>query len=381
MEIGPRIAYSQRPRADSARLGAKMDESQAAAAGQADGSATIELVVRLGVLAILVAWCFKIMAPFVGLVAWGIIIAVAAAGPFSRLEKFVGGRSGLAGAIFLLFALVSLIVPAVIFSETLVSSAHRIAGQLNAGAIDVPPPPQKVADWPFIGDTVYPIWKLASENLGLALSKLHPELKQLGLALLSAAGSAGIGILQFLVSIIIAVAVLVNARSAQRFARSLAQKLAGERGADLTALAHATVTNVATGIVGVALLQSVLAGLGFVAVGLPAAGLWAVLVLIFAVVQLPVPIVMIPLVVFVFATASTAVAVVFAIWAVFVSVIDNFLKPILFGRGAKVPTLVIFIGAIGGMLTSGIIGLFTGSVILAVGYTIFRAWIGAEPSS
>jgi predicted PurR-regulated permease PerM len=106
-----------------------------------------------------------------------------------------------------------------------------------------------------------------------------------------------------------------------------------------------------------------------------------VLVLLFAVVQLPVPIVMIPIVVYVFATASTPVAVVFTIWAIFVSVIDNFLKPILFGRGARVPTLVIFIGAIGGMLTSGIIGLFTGSVILAVGYTLFRAWLDPEPSS
>lgn len=381
MENGHRIAYSEAPRANCAELGAKMTESQRPAPGRADSSATIELVVRLGVLVILVAWCFKIMAPFVGLVAWGIIIAVAAARPFSGLEALLGGRSGLAGVLFLLVALVSLIVPAAILSETLVSGAQQVAGELNSGAIEVPPPPDNVAHWPFVGDAIYPIWKLASENLELALNKVQPQLKQLGLALLSAAGSAGIGILQFVVSIVIAVALLVNARSAERFARSLAEKLAGERGEELTTLAQATVTSVATGIVGVALLQSVLAGLGFVAVGLPGAGLWAVLVLILAVVQLPIPIVMIPLIAYVFATASTPVAVAFAIWAVFVSVLDNFLKPILFGRGATVPTLVIFIGAIGGMLTSGIIGLFTGSVILAVGYATFRAWLGAEPSS
>jgi len=381
MENRPRIAYSQISKGNPAEAGATMTESQRPAPGQLDTSATIELVIRLGVLVILVAWCFKIMAPFVGLVAWGIIIAVAAAGPFSRLERLLGGRSGLAGAIFLLSALLLLILPAVILSETLVSGARQVADQLNAGSIHVPPPPNKVEHWPFIGDTIYPTWKLASENLELALNKLQPQLKQLGLALLSAGGSAGVGILQFLLSIVVAVAVLVNAKSGERLAYSLSQRLAGERGEELTALARSTVTNVATGIVGVAILQAVLAGLGFVAVGLPAAGLWAVLVLLFAVVQLPIPIVMIPIVVYVFANASTPVAVVFAIWAVIVSVIDNFLKPIFFGRGAKVPTLVIFIGAIGGMLTSGIIGLFTGSVILAVGYAIFRSWIGAEPSS
>jgi len=358
-----------------------MTESQQPAAARPEPSATIELVVRLGVLAILVAWCFKIMAPFVGSVTWGIIIAVAVAGPFSRLEKFVGGRSGLAAALFVLIALVLLIVPAVILSGTLVSGAQQLAGQLNAGGIEVPPPPEKVAHWPFIGDKIYPTWELASQNLELALNKVQPQLKQLGLALLSAAGSAGIGILQFLLAILIAAALLANARPGQRVAHSLAEKLAGERGDELASLARATVASVATGIVGVALLQSVLAGLGFAAVGLPGAGLWAVMVLVFAVVQLPVPLVMIPIIIYVFANASTPVTVVFTIWAVFVSVIDNFLKPLLFGRGAQVPTLVIFIGAIGGMLTSGIIGLFTGSVILAVGYTLVRAWLRPEPSS
>jgi predicted PurR-regulated permease PerM len=112
---------------------------------------------------------------------------------------------------------------------------------------------------------------------------------------------------------------------------------------------------------------------------LPGAGLWALMVLVFAVVQLAVPLVIIPIIVYVFSTSSTTIAVLFMLWGVFVSVIDNFLKPLLFGRGGKVPSLVIFIGALGGMLTSGIIGLFTGSVILALGYAIFRAWLYVDP--
>lgn len=113
-------------------------------------------------------------------------------------------------------------------------------------------------------------------------------------------------------------------------------------------------------------------------VGLPAAGLWALLVLVAAVVQLPVVLVLVPPVIIVFSTAGTGASVVFLIWCVFVSLIDNVLKPLLFGRGAQVPTLVIFVGAIGGMLAMGIIGLFVGAVVLALGYQILAAWLAEE---
>jgi predicted PurR-regulated permease PerM len=343
-----------------------------------DFAAMTETAVRFGVLLLLVGWCIRILLPFVGPVAWGIIIAVAVAAPFRHLERLVGGRSKLAGAIFLVIALLVLIVPAVMLSETLVSGAQLVAGPLSEGKIQVPPPPEPVADWPLVGGSIYPMWKLASQNLALALEKIQPQLKQLGLALLSTAGAAGLGLVQFILSIVIAAALLVGADTGSRFAHRLASKLADERGDALTALASSTVTSVATGIVGVGMIQAVLAGLGFIAVGLPAAGLWAMVVLVCAIVQLPVLLVMIAIIIYVFTTASTPVAVIFAIWGILVGLIDNFLKPILFGRGAKVPTLVIFLGAIGGMLTSGIIGLFTGSVILAVGYKLFRAWLDPE---
>ena len=161
----------------------------------------------------------------------------------------------------------------------------------------------------------------------------------------------------------------------------MASRLAGERGVELANLAEATIRSVVQGIVGVALIQSILAGLGFMVVGLPAAGLWALLVLVGAVVQLPVTLVIIPPVLIVFSQASTPVAVAFTIWCVFVSLIDNVLKPLLFGRGAQVPTLVIFVGAIGGMLAMGILGLFVGAVVLALGYQILAAWLAEETAT
>ena len=162
---------------------------------------------------------------------------------------------------------------------------------------------------------------------------------------------------------------------------AIARRLAGDRGAEYAALGQATVPSVARGILGVALIQSLLAGLGFLAVGLPAAGLLAILCLLLAVVQIGPALVLIPAVIYVFTTAETLTAIVFLVWCVFVGLLDNVLKPILLGRGVKVPILVIFVGAIGGFLASGIIGLFTGSVVLALSYTLFKAWLNDTPSA
>jgi predicted PurR-regulated permease PerM len=136
-----------------------------------------------------------------------------------------------------------------------------------------------------------------------------------------------------------------------------------------------TIRSVARGILGVAFLQSILAGLGFLAVGVPGAGLWALLCLLLAVVQIGIFPVVIPAVIYVFYTADTSTAVLFLVWGVLVSALDNVLKPMLLGRGVNVPMAVIFVGAIGGFLASGIVGLFIGSVILVLGYQLFMAWL------
>ena len=136
----------------------------------------------------------------------------------------------------------------------------------------------------------------------------------------------------------------------------------------------ATIRSVTTGILGVAFIQSVLAGLGFLAVGLPGAGLWAVVFLIAAVLQVGM-LVLIPAVVYVFAVSSMTKAVIFLVWCAIVGLMDNVLKPILLGRGVAVPIVVVFLGAIGGFVALGIIGLFVGAIVLSVGYKLFLAWI------
>ena len=195
---------------------------------------------------------------------------------------------------------------------------------------------------------------------------------------MSAAAGAGVGILKFVVSIIIAGVLLANAEGAHQAALAFFTRLAGERGPKFVGLAGATVRSVAQGILGVAIIQSLLAGLGCLVVGVPGAGLWALLVLILAVVQLPTILVLGPVIVYVFSTSSTITAVLFAIWSVLVGISDAFLKPLFMGRGVDVPMLVIFIGAIGGFIASGIIGLFVGAIIFTAGYKLFLGWLNED---
>jgi predicted PurR-regulated permease PerM len=274
------------------------------------------------------------------------------------------------------FSLLLLIVPAVLLSETLIGGAKHFAADLADGKVSVPPPPDKIADWPIVGAQIFDAWRLASENLAAALGRMRPQLEAVSGWLLRAAGSAGVALLQLAASFVVAGFLLARSEGRHASIERLATRLAGPRGPEFTRLAAATVNSVVQGILGVAVIQTLLAGLGFILVGVPAAGLWALLVLVSAVVQLPVALVMIPPILFVFANASVAVAIAFTLWCLAIALLDNVLKPMLFGRGVEVPTLVIFLGAIGGMLAMGIIGLFLGAVVLALGYELFIAWLG-----
>ncbi|MGH0030945.1 MAG: AI-2E family transporter [Myxococcota bacterium] len=338
-----------------------------------------EIAIRIAVLGALLLLCLRIVLPFVGILLWAMVIAIGVSGPFEAAVARMGGRRGLAAGLFVTIGLLALIVPAVLLSETLVSGAQGFAQDMEDGRLHVPAPPASIAGWPLVGEPLHELWQLAHQSFEQALERLEPQLRAASLWLLSAAQSAGLAVLQLFASIAIAGVMLVHGSRRQQALERLGLRLGGAQGARLAELANATVGSVVQGIVGVAVVQSLLAAIGFWVVGLPAAGLWTTIVLVGAVVQLPVFLIMVPPVLIVFSTGSTFTAGVFAAWCVGVSLIDNVLKPIFFGRGAQVPTVVIFVGAIGGMLSMGILGLFIGAVLLTLGYEIVRAWIADGP--
>ena len=338
----------------------------------------MEAAVRIGVLFLLVAWCFRIIQPFFIAIVWGMIIAVASVPAYRWLQTRMGGRANPAAILTVVLLLTILVVPTVMLSDTLVESVTALSQQLTAGTLRIPPPPDVVAGWPVIGKSLAAFWHLASTNLQAALEQIAPHLRAAGTWLLSAAAGVGFGILQFVAAIIIAGLFLAHSAGGERYALAIATRLAGKRGHEFATLAEETVRSVARGILGVAFIQAVAAGLGFLVVGLPGAGFWALLCLLLSTIQLGVGPVTIPAAIYVMYTADTLPAVIFLVWSILVTLLDNLLKPVLLGRGVNIPMIVIFVGAIGGFITSGIIGLFTGAVVLVLGFKLFVAWLHEE---
>lgn len=340
----------------------------------------IEALIRIALIAILAAWCFEIMRPFVVPIIWGIIIAIGLYPAYRRLTRFLQGRRVASAVVVSILMLIVLLVPAILLSGSVVGGAQDLLRAFDEGAIRVPPPPEGVARVPLVGGgTIDAFWRQASWNLEAALTQIAPYLKASLRWLAGVAAGAGLGILQFVFAIAISGALLAKSDGAQLAVGSIARRLAGDRGPEFAQLAEATIRSVTRGILGVALIQAILAGLGWLVVGVPAAGLWALLALLLSTIQVGIFPIAIPILFYVFAEADTVTFVIFLIWSLFVGSLDNILKPILLGRGVQVPMAVIFIGAIGGFISSGIVGLFVGAVVLVLGYKLFLAWLqGAE---
>jgi len=335
----------------------------------------LEAFIRIGVVGLLVIWCFRIGRPFIQIILWGIIITVALRPIHGKIQSALGGRGKVAALLITLFALVLFTTVGVMLSGTLIDGARELSFKIKEGTLAVPPAPKSVKSWPIIGKPLYEAWRLASVNLAAALSRFTPQLTAFSQWLIANAARTGVGILKFIVSIFIAGVLLTKADSGYKVANAIGTRLAGEQGEGLVNVATSTLRSVVKGIIGVAVIQSLLTGIGCLAAGVPGAGLWALLVLIIAVAQLPTLLVLAPIVIYVFSTASTVTAVLFMIWSIFVGLCDNFLKPILLGRGVEVPMVIVFIGAIGGFINSGIIGLFIGAIVFVVGYQLFLAWL------
>jgi predicted PurR-regulated permease PerM len=338
----------------------------------------LEIGLRLAIIVILASWAFTIVRPFIELLAWGGIIAVALYPLCTLLAVRIGDRST-ASAWLLAGTLVAiLIVPTIFLSISGVDAAREVAQKWEAGTLEVAAPTERVKSWPLVGERVYDAWAQASVNLEAFAKKFEPQIRELGKKSLVAIASVGALILKFTFSILIAGAFMANAPAIEAFFLGLSRRLASDDGERLITLSVATIRSVAQGILGIAMIQALASAAGLVLMGIPLAGLWATIVLFLAIVQLPPLLLLGPIAVYSFSAYDTVPAVIFSVFMLIVSVSDGFLKPMLLGRGVDVPMLVILLGAIGGMLASGVIGLFVGAVILALIYRLFTAWLESQ---
>ena len=341
---------------------------------------SLAAAIQIGLIFLLASWCLKIIMPFLGLVTWAAIIAVALYPLHGKLSAALGGKEKWSVAIIVIVLLSALIVPTWTLTSSSIDTARELKVGLEADTLAVPPPADKVKEWPLVGKKVHGIWSSAAINLEATLRKYSEQVRAFSAWLIKKVMSTTAGILGFAVSIIIAGVLMLSAGQAHTTSRSIGHRLAGEKAANFVDLTVSTIRSVAKGVLGVALIQTLLAAIGLIVMDIPAAGIWAAIILLLAIMQLPPLLILGPIAIWVFSVAEPVPATLFLDYALFVSFSDAILKPLLLGRGVDVPMLVILLGAIGGMITAGIIGLFTGSVILSVGYKLFVFWLNPEES-
>ena len=335
--------------------------------------------IQIAAVVLLVMWCFSIVQPFIGVVVWGMIISIALYPVHLSLTDRLGGRSKTSATILVLIGLAIIIIPTWMLAGSALDGVKFVSSELQGGSVHIPPPNDSVAEWPLIGDRLHAVWTAAAENLAETLNQFEPQLQAMGEAAVGFAGSVAGGVFQFIFATIIGGVLLMSAKDGYQVSRNVANSLVGsEDGEKLTDLSIKTIRSVVKGVLGVAVIQAILAAIGLVVIGVPAAGLFAGAVLVLAIVQLPPWLVLLPIAVWYFSVAETLPATVFLIYALIVSLSDAVLKPMLLGRGLETPMLVILIGAIGGAITSGIVGLFIGAVVLALGYELFTAWMAPD---
>jgi predicted PurR-regulated permease PerM len=335
-----------------------------------------EVFLRLILIAAMLVSCFVLLAPFLKIVLAGIIIGIAIFPAYRMLARLLGGRDTLAAVISTIVMMTVLVVPCVLLAGTLADGVGSLTAQIKSGHVNVPMP-AALLKVPVVGPRLEELQKLLSTNLPEVLNRFKPQIKSGVPALVSLSAGIGGALVQVLFGMVLAGFLIAKNEASIRFVDRLFARIFGERGPGMKALVGQTIRSVTNGIVGVAVIQTLCASIGFWLVGLPGAGLWAVFFLIAAVLQVGM-LVLLPSVIFVFAVKSTTAALIYVVWAIVVGLMDNVLKPILLGRGSKVPMLVIFLGVLGGFVAMNIIGMFVGAVVLSVGYELFMVWLGPE---
>lgn len=341
---------------------------------QMTNNSVYDITIRLFILLLIVGWCLMIMLPFVSIILWSLILALAMYPLHKTLSAKMGGKPKWASFIIIFAILAIIIVPTGLLIGSLVEEVKALKVSYDAGTLTIPPPTEKVKDWPIIGEKLYDLWYNMSTNLEQMLMKYRDQLlgvgKKIGMGILSAAG----GMVQIVAALIIAGILLFIGGTGEAI-RKFFRKLAGDKGDEFAEITLKTVASVVKGIMGVALILALLNGVIFMLAGVPYAGIWTLLAFVLAILQIPLIFVTLPIIIYLFAVNDLTMAIIWSALIFVAGLSDNVLKPLLLGKGAPVPMLVIFIGVIGGFIFSGFIGLFTGAIVMSIGYKLFIGWL------
>jgi predicted PurR-regulated permease PerM len=344
----------------------------------------MDVFVRTALVFIMAMLCFQVFSPFVSLMAWALILAVTLYPAHQKLAGRMKGKQGLAATVLVLAGIVLMVAPTTVLMVSLGDSVSGLIGSVRDNTVQIPAPPPTVAEWPLVGKKVHDLWSTAHSDLPAFIQSMQPKIGDLSKLALAMVGSMGGTMLLFLASFIIAGVIMAFGQSGARSADSIFDRIVGSmRGEQFVRLSTATIRAVALGVLGVAVVQAIVVGVILLIAHVPFAGGIALIVLVLGIAQAPVLLVTLPVIGYVWMSGDygTASAVTYTVLLFIAGMLDNVLKPILLGRGVDAPMPVILLGALGGLASAGILGMFIGATLLALGYQIFMAWVAANPDN
>ena len=348
------------------------------------GKGMLDVLIRAGLILALALLCYRIFAPFMVLMVWALILAVAFYPLHQAVAPRMGGRQGLAATAITVLAVTLLVLPSAVLLSSLGDSVRQLVTDVQQGTLQIPPPRPVVVQLPLIGDKIYATWESAHANLPTLVKSLQPQLGDLAKSALAMVGSIGGGVLMFIAALIVAGIIMAFGEGGERAGRAIFERLTGrERGAEFAHLATATVRAVAQGVIGIAFIQAILVGICLLVAGVPWPGLLAVAVLVLGIAQVPALLVTLPAIVYLWVSGDygTGEAALYSVLLGVSGMVDNVLKPLMLGHGVEAPMPVVLLGALGGMVAAGLHGMFVGATLLVLGYQIFMSWVAVKPQA
>jgi predicted PurR-regulated permease PerM len=346
--------------------------------GRADVSRfAIDLAIRIALLAGVVFVALLLLRPIAPMLLWAVILAVAVYPLFAMLRRRLGLRRWLAATLVSACLLVLVVAPVILLAGSAIDTLEGYARDLIRGEHILPQPPEMIQSLPVVGQRLHEFWLGAANDLRAVLKTHVGQLASVGRWVGGIAAGLALEILQFATAIIIAGAMLAYSEHLTATARGLAGRAADSRGRHFLEIAGSTIRNVSQGVIGIAVLQAALLGIGMLVVGVPFAGAITFVALVLAIVQVGPGIVMLPVLIWAWMSLPLAVAAIYSAYTIPLLLVDNVLRPIVMARGLQTPMVVILAGVICGTLAGGLIGLFVGPVVLAVFYDLVVAWIVA----
>jgi predicted PurR-regulated permease PerM len=342
-------------------------------------SRLIERAMALLLVGVLGYACLKVVAPFLAPFIWGVILTLSTWPYYLKLVERLGGRRGLAATLLTMLMLLVFVVP-VFFAFQAVQDhlpdLENLAAKIAELRTDEPP------DWaakvPLVGESLNAEWRSGKLKALLEPQKVRPVLATAAAWLLKEGASLALSGLYVILAVVMAGLLYVGGDKAAAVAERFALRIGGPDTVHALRVAANTVRGVSLGVIGTAAIQAILSGLGFAIADVPGAAILGLLCFLLAVMQVGTGLVWIPTAIWLAHQGHEGWSAFTVVWGIIINVMDNFIKPYFIGRTSPLPFLLIILGVIGGLLAWGFVGIFLGTTLLAVAYTIFFTWLDHE---